>query len=167
MTIALVWAQDRTGAIGRRGAIPWSVPEDMAHFREVTGTGAVIMGRKTWESLPVRFRPLPGRRNIVLTRSSEYTADGAEVISDLEAALDLVGRVAAVIGGGEIYQAALPHAHQLLVTEIGMLVDNADAFAPHVDPDTWEVAEATDWLLSRTGTHYRFVEYRRIDHSTR
>ncbi len=167
MTIALVWAQDRTGAIGRRGAIPWSVPEDMAHFREVTGTGAVIMGRKTWESLPATFRPLPGRRNIVLTRSSGYAADGAEVTGDLESALELVGRVAAVIGGGEIYTAALTHAHQLLVTEIDMLVDSADAFAPAVDPDTWEQVAASDWLRSRTGTLYRFLEYRRIDYSSR
>lgn len=162
MDIALVWAQDRVGAIGRRGAIPWSVPEDMAHFREATGTGAVIMGRKTWESLPVRFRPLPGRRNIVLTRSATYAADGAEVSGDLASALDLVGGVASVIGGGEIYSAAMEHATRLRVTEIGMLVDGADAFAPAVDPGTWEEAAATDWQRSRTGTLYRFLEYRRI-----
>lgn len=165
MTITLVWAQDRVGAIGKRGAIPWSVPEDMAHFREVTGDGAVIMGRKTWESLPERFRPLPGRRNVVLTRAEGYTADGAEVVGDLDAALDLVGRVAAVIGGGEIYAAALAHAHSLMVTEIEMLVDGADAFAPPVDLGAWEQVEATDWRRSRTGTLYRFLEYRRIDFS--
>lgn len=167
MTIALVWAQDRVGAIGRRGAIPWNVPEDMAHFREVTGQGAVIMGRKTWESLPERFRPLPGRRNVVLTRASGYAADGAEVMDDLEAALDLVGRVASVIGGGEIYRAAMTHATALLVTEISALVDGADAFAPEVDPDTWEAVESSEWQRSRTGTLYRFVEYRRIDYRGR
>ncbi|UQE73365.1 MULTISPECIES: dihydrofolate reductase [unclassified Gordonia (in: high G+C Gram-positive bacteria)] len=167
MDITLVWAQDRAGAIGRRGAIPWRVPEDMAHFREVTGTGAVIMGRKTWESLPERFRPLPGRRNIVLTRSGAFTADGAEVATDLEAALELVGRVAAVIGGGEIYRAAMAHATRLHVTEIGMLVDSADAFAPEVDLDTWEQARVSDWRHSRTGTLYRFLEYRRIDYTAR
>ncbi|MFZ2511560.1 MAG: dihydrofolate reductase [Gordonia sp. (in: high G+C Gram-positive bacteria)] len=167
MTIALVWAQDRTGAIGRQGAIPWNVPEDMAHFREVTGVGAVIMGRKTWESLPTAFRPLPGRRNIVLTRSAGYGADGAEVVGDLESALALVGRVAAVVGGGEIYAAALAHAHQLVVTEIDMLVDGADAFAPPVDPDIWEAVRPADWLRSRTGTRYRFLEYRRIDYRAR
>lgn len=167
MNIALVWAQDRVGAIGRRGAIPWSVPEDMAHFREVTGTGAVVMGRKTWESLPERFRPLPGRRNVVLTRAPGYVADGAEVVGELTAALDLVDRVASVIGGGEIYGAALEHAHTLLVTEVDILVDGADAFAPPVDPDTWEAVETSEWLRSRTGTLYRFLEYRRIDHSRR
>lgn len=167
MTIALVWAQDRTGAIGRDGAIPWHVPEDMARFRQVTGTGAVIMGRKTWESLPAAFRPLPGRRNIVLTRSAGYAADGAEVTGDLESALDLVGRVAAVIGGSEIYTAALVHAHRLLVTEIDMLVDSADAFAPPVDPEIWEETDASDWLRSRTGTLYRFLDYRRIDYRVR
>lgn len=162
MDIALVWAQDRVGAIGRRGGIPWSVPEDMAHFKEATGTGAVIMGRKTWESLPERFRPLPGRRNIVLTRSADYAAVGAEVLRDLRAALDLVGGVASVIGGGEIYSAAMEHATRLRVTEIGVLVDGADAFAPAVDLATWEQATATDWQRSRNGTLYRFVDYRRI-----
>lgn len=167
MSITLVWAQDRAGAIGRRGTIPWRVPEDMAHFREVTGAGAVIMGRKTWESLPERFRPLPGRRNVVLTRAAQYDASGAEVISDLEQALDLVDRVAAVIGGAEIYQAAMDHATRLVVTEIGMLVDSADTFAPPIDLDTWEEAAATQWQHSTTGTTYRFVEYRRIDYSRR
>lgn len=166
MDVVLIWAQDRAGAIGRRGTIPWTVPEDLAHFREVTGDGAVIMGRKTWDSLPDRFRPLPGRRNIVLTRSGSFTADGAETAPDLDAALDLVGRVAAVIGGGEIYRAALRHASRLHVTEIGMLVTGADAFAPEIDLDTWEQASATDWQHSRTGTLYRFLEYRRIDYGT-
>lgn len=167
MTVVLVWAQDRVGAIGRGGAIPWNVPEDLRHFREVTGDGAVIMGRKTWESLPERFRPLPGRRNVVLTRAPAYTADGAEVTDSLETALDLVGRVAAVIGGGEIYRTAMAHAGVLHVTEISALVDGADAFAPEVDPDTWEAVTTTQWHRSRTGTLYRFVEYRRIDYRRR
>ncbi|MFT3714983.1 MAG: dihydrofolate reductase [Gordonia sp. (in: high G+C Gram-positive bacteria)] len=161
MTIALVWAQDRVGAIGRDNTIPWHVPEDMARFKEVTGGGTVIMGRKTWESLPENFRPLPGRRNIVLTRSAGFTADGAEVATSLEDALDLVGRVAAIIGGSQIYTAAMEHATQLRVTEIDMLVDGADAFAPVIDPESWEAADVTDWQYSRTGTLYRFIDYRR------
>ncbi|MFM9376275.1 dihydrofolate reductase [Gordonia sp. VNK21] len=167
MSIVLVWAQDRVGAIGRAGTIPWSVPEDMARFKELTGTGAVIMGRKTWESLPARFRPLPQRRNIVLTRAAGYWAEGAEVAAGLEAALELTGRVAAVIGGSEIYTAALEHADELRVTEIDVLVDAADAFAPPIDLDRWEAHQVGQWQYSRTGTLYRFVDYRRIDYRNR
>ena len=157
--ISLIWAQDRVGAIGRENTIPWRVPEDMARFREVTGTGSVVMGRKTWESLPERFRPLPGRRNIVLTRSADYRAEGAEVVHTLTDALELGGADATVIGGGEIYFAAMEHATHLRVTEIDVLVTGADAFAPVVDENRWDVANSGEWLLSSTGTHYRFVDY--------
>lgn len=167
MTIALVWAQDRVGAIGRAGTIPWQVPEDMARFKEITGDGAVIMGRKTWESLPERFRPLPGRRNIVLTRAAGYRADGAEVTDGLEAALALTGHLAAIIGGGEIYSAAMELATDLRITEIDVLVDGADAFAPAIDLERWEAHQVGEWQYSRTGTLYRFVDYRRIDYTGR
>ncbi|GEE02538.1 dihydrofolate reductase [Gordonia spumicola] len=161
MAIALVWAQDRVGAIGRANTIPWRVPEDMARFKELTGDGAVVMGRKTWESLPEKFRPLPGRRNVVITRSASYDAPGAEVVAGLDAALDLVGGVATVMGGGEIYAAAMTHATELRITEIDLLVEGADAFAPEIDPAVWEASSTGDWLYSRTGTLYRFVDYRR------
>ncbi|EGD54062.1 dihydrofolate reductase [Gordonia neofelifaecis] len=159
MTITLVWAQDRAGAIGRGGTIPWRVPEDMRRFKELTGGGTVIMGRKTWESLPASVRPLPGRRNIVVTRAVGYRAEGADVVNGLDAALDAAGHVAAVIGGGEIYAAVMDRATSLRVTEIDVLVDGADAFAPAVDPDRWESAETGEWLYSSTGTLYRFVDY--------
>lgn len=161
MTITLVWAQDRAGAIGRAGAIPWRVPEDMRRFKEITGGSTVIMGRKTWESLPTAVRPLPGRRNIVITRARDYRADGAEIVAGLEAALDAAGGAAAVIGGGEIYAAAIDRATHLRVTEIDVLVDGADAFAPVVDPDRWESVTVGEWLYSSTGTLYRFIDYRR------
>ncbi|WFN94456.1 dihydrofolate reductase [Gordonia sihwensis] len=161
MTITLVWAQDRAGAIGRAGAIPWRVPEDMRRFKEITGGSTVIMGRKTWESLPAAVRPLPGRRNIVITRARDYRADGAEIVAGLEAALDAAGEAAAVIGGGEIYAAAIDRATHLRVTEIDVLVDGADAFAPVVDPDRWESVTVGEWLYSSTGTLYRFIDYRR------
>ncbi|AUH69245.1 dihydrofolate reductase [Gordonia sp. PS3] len=161
MTITLVWAQDRAGAIGRAGVIPWRVPEDMRRFKEITGGSTVIMGRKTWESLPTAVRPLPGRRNIVITRARDYRADGAEIVAGLEAALDAAGEAAAVIGGGEIYAAAIDRATHLRVTEIDVLVDGADAFAPVVDPDRWESVTVGEWLYSSTGTLYRFIDYRR------
>ena len=160
MTISLVWAQDRAGAIGKAGAIPWRVPEDMARFKELTGTGAVVMGRRTWDSLPGRFRPLPGRRNVVISRTVGYRAEGAEVVDGLQAALDLVGGVASVIGGGEIYAAAMEAATVLRVTEVDVLVSGADAFAPPVDAGVWEATEG-QWQYSSTGTLYRFVDYRR------
>ncbi|MBM7367650.1 dihydrofolate reductase [Gordonia hydrophobica] len=159
MSIELVWAQDRVGAIGKAGAIPWRVPEDMKRFKELTGAGAVIMGRKTWESLPAAFRPLPGRRNIVITRSADFVADGADVADGLDAALAIAGHAAAVIGGGEIYTLAMDRATHLRVTEIDVLVDGADAFAPEVNSDQWLVESEGEWLYSSTGTLYRFVDY--------
>ncbi|MGX7694334.1 MULTISPECIES: dihydrofolate reductase [Gordonia] len=156
--ITLIWAQDRVGAIGRDNTIPWRVPEDMARFREVTGSHAVVMGRKTWESLPERFRPLPGRRNIVITRSQTYRPEGAEVVHTVTEALQLAGSDAVVMGGGEIYTAAMDHATHLRVTEIDMLVTGADAFAPVID-ERWHTTTETDWAQSSTGTFYRFVDY--------
>lgn len=158
-TITLIWAQDRAGAIGRANTIPWRVPEDMARFREITGGQPVVMGRKTWESLPARFRPLPGRRNVVITRSASYVADGAEVVNGLAEALELVGEAAVVIGGGQIYTAAIDVATHLRVTEIDMLVEGADAFAPEIDPYAWDSADNGEWLSSSGGVRYRFIDY--------
>ncbi|WP_082399522.1 dihydrofolate reductase [Gordonia phthalatica] len=159
MRIELVWAQDRVGAIGKAGTIPWRVPEDMKRFKELTGTGVVIMGRKTWESLPTSFRPLPGRRNIVITRATDYMADGAEVTDGFDAALALAGGTAVVIGGGEIYLLAMERATHLRVTEIDVLVEGADAFAPEVDLERWVAESEGEWRYSSTGTLYRFVDY--------
>lgn len=157
--LTLIWAQDRVGAIGRENTIPWRVPEDMARFRDITGTNAVVMGRKTWESLPTRFRPLPGRRNIVVTRSVEFEAPGAEVVHTVAGALALAGADAVVMGGSEIYAAAIDQAATLHVTEIDVLVTGADAFAPPIDELQWRATVSGEWLRSSNGTHYRFVEY--------
>jgi dihydrofolate reductase len=114
--ITLVVAAARNGAIGRNGAIPWRLPEDLKRFKALTLGHAVVMGRKTWESLPARNRPLPGRRNIVVTRDAGWRADGAETAS-LEVALQGAGDIF-VIGGGEIYRAALPLADRIELTEV-------------------------------------------------
>ncbi|GAC70852.1 dihydrofolate reductase [Gordonia soli] len=159
--IELVWAQDRNRAIGKGNTIPWRVPEDMRHFREVTGDSPVIMGRRTWDSLPVRFRPLPGRHNIVVSRDAALTLDGADVVGSVEAALDHDAPRLAVIGGGQIYTAALPFATAVRLTEIDIAVDAPDAFAPVIDPAEWPVTEAGEWLTSRAGPRYRFVDHRR------
>lgn len=159
MTIALVAAVARGGVIGRDGGLPWRLPEDMAHFREVTMGNPVVMGRKTWDSLPDRFRPLPGRRNVVVTRNPAWSAEGAERAGSLEEALALVegSERVSVIGGGEIFASALPLADELRLTEIDLDVDG-DAFFPE-----WEgfVETAREEHVGENGTAFAFVTYRR------
>jgi dihydrofolate reductase len=126
-TIVLVAAVARNGVIGRAGGLAWNIPEDMAHFKAVTAGGTVIMGRSTWESIPQRFRPLPGRRNIVLSRQPGFTVPGAEVAATVEAGLAMALKsptdapspsTVFIIGGAQVYAAALPLAHRLELTEI-------------------------------------------------
>ncbi|MBS9534756.1 dihydrofolate reductase [Mycobacterium sp. M1] len=156
--VGLIWAQSTSGIIGRDGDIPWRLPEDQARFKQLTLGHAVVMGRLTWESLPASVRPLPGRDNIVLTRNGDYRADGATVVTTLDAAL--TGETW-VIGGGQIYAQALPRATRCEVTEIDVDLPprDGDTPAPALD-DTWQ-RTAGDWLTSRTGLRYRFVSYRR------
>src|SRR5690606_2049330 len=120
MKLGLVYARARNGVIGKDGVLPWHLPEDLAHFRKVTMGAPVIMGRKTWASLPERFRPLPGRRNIVVTRQAGWSAPGAETAHSLEQAVALceADAHAWVIGGAEIYRQALPLAQVAEVTEL-------------------------------------------------
>nr|WP_216851813.1 dihydrofolate reductase [Herbiconiux sp. VKM Ac-2851] len=160
----MIWAEARGGVIGDGGGIPWHVPEDMAHFRELTAGSTVVMGRKTWDSLPERFRPLPGRRNIVVTRQDNWTSAGAERAESVQSAVDTGGGSADdvwVIGGGEIYRQAVSLADRLEVTEIDLEVDG-DTRAPAIDGAVWEQNATTEaWQESRTGIRYRFVTYLR------
>ena len=128
--IGLVWAQTPAGVIGDAGTIPWHVPEDLAHFREVTSGATVVMGRATWQSLPERFRPLPGRRNVVLSRDAAFEAPGATVRDDLDAALAAAPDVW-VIGGGAVYAATIGRADRLEVTVVDLEVPG-DTTAPVV-----------------------------------
>ncbi|MEU5840620.1 dihydrofolate reductase [Rhodococcus sp. NPDC047139] len=157
--VTLVWAQARGGVIGRDNTIPWHIPEDLAFFKDATMGKPVIMGRLTWDSLPPRFRPLPGRRNIVVTRNAEWSAEGAETAASLDDALALSrhGDVV-VIGGGQIYAQAMPFATRLLVTEVDLDVDG-DATAPPIGPE-W-AAEAGEWQTSAKGIRFRWVRYTR------
>lgn len=150
----LIWAQANSRVIGRGNDIPWQLPEDMARFKELTLGQTVVMGRLTWESLPARFRPLPGRRNIVVSRDGGYVADGAEVVTSLPAEVD-----GWVIGGAQLYALTLPSATQCEVTEIDVDVPDGDAFAPTLD-DSWTVTQG-EWLTSKTGLRYRFCSYQR------
>lgn len=164
MTLGLVWAQARGGVIGRDGAMPWHLPEDLARFRRLTTGHPVLMGRATWDALPDRFRPLPGRENLVLTRTAGWSAPGATVVHDVDAARRLLaGRDAWVIGGGQVYAALVDEADRLEITEIDLDVAG-DAVAPPVDPDVWTtdvVDPAEGWRTSTTGLRYRYVTMRR------
>lgn len=159
MKVALVAAVARGGVIGRDGELPWHFPEDMAHFREVTMGYPVVMGRKTWESLPERFRPLPGRRNVVVTRNPTWSGEGAERAGSLEEALAIVEGAArvSIIGGGELFAAALPFADELILTEIDLEVDG-DTFFP-----TWSgfVETTRTEHVAEDGTAFAFVTYAR------
>ena len=132
--LSLIAAVARNGAIGKDNRLLWHQPEDQKHFRRVTLGHPVIMGRKTWDSLPARFRPLPGRRNVVITRSATWRADGAEAVASIEAALSLLAGAdkAFVIGGAEIYALALPLADELVLTEIDADLAG-DTFFPNWD----------------------------------
>ena len=157
MTLALIWAQAHERVIGAGGVMPWHLPEDLRHFRELTDGDPVVMGRRTWDSLPERFRPLPGRTNIVVTRQADWSADGVHVAHSLEAALEIAaGRTTWVIGGAELYRQALPLADVVEITEIDLAVDG-DTWAPVLDA-AW-TAEAAPWETSANGMRYRFVRY--------
>ncbi|MEV6441274.1 dihydrofolate reductase [Amycolatopsis sp. NPDC051716] len=150
--IGLVWAQAANGVIGRDGGLPWHLPEDLRHFKELTAGAAVLMGRRTWVSLPPRFRPLPGRRNLVLSATPQ---EGAETFADLPSALAAVPGDLWVIGGAAVYRAALPIADRVVVTELRESFDG-DTYAPEVGRPA---DSAGEWLTSSTGLHYRFLTW--------
>lgn len=162
MTVGLVWAEADGGVIGEGGGMPWHVPEDLAHFRDVTMGSPVIMGRRTWESFPARFRPLPGRRNIVVTRNEHWSADGAERAASLEAALEVAGEGTVwVIGGGALLAEAMSRADVLEVTELDLAVAG-DTFAPARDGFHVVASDPVEgWHLSRSGIRYRFLRLER------
>ncbi len=150
MTVGrLIWAQSTSGVIGRDGGIPWRLPEDQARFKELTMGRTVVMGRLTWESLPEKVRPLPGRKNVVLTRQADYMADGAHVVPILQDAL--TDDITWVIGGEQIYSLALPIATRCEVTEVEIDLprEDGDAVAPVLD-EAWVGTEG-EWLTSSSG----------------
>ena len=158
MSLGLVWAQSTSGVIGRDGGIPWRLPEDQARFKELTMGHTVVMGRLTWESLPAKVRPLPGRRNVVVTRQADYAADGADVVTTIE---DVLTDESWVIGGAQIYALALPIAKRCEVTEVEIDLprQDADAVAPVLD-ETW-IGTTGEWLTSSSGLRYRLHSYQR------
>jgi dihydrofolate reductase len=161
VTVSLIWAQARDGVIGADGALPWHLPEDLKLFRERTTGSAVVMGRRTWESLPDRFRPLPGRINVVLTSDPGWAADGAQRAGSVDEVLEGNESVW-VIGGGAVYAAFLPHADRLVVTDVDLLVEG-DTWAPALGSDWRRVARtpAEGWSTSSSGLRYAVSEYAR------
>ncbi|WP_347754057.1 dihydrofolate reductase [Agrococcus sp. ProA11] len=184
----MIWAQARGGVIGEAGDMPWRLPEDMARFKAITSGHPVVMGRRTWESFPERFRPLPGRDNIVITSNPDFVAPGARVVGSLEEALAAARALLDdpddeiwVIGGGRVYRDALPAADRLEITDID-LDASGDTIAPDpAAPDSaasdtdarnaslrgapWrEIARdpATGWHVSRTGLRYAYRTLERV-----
>ena len=175
--VGMIWAQARGGVIGAGGTMPWHLPEDLKHFKRTTSGAPVVMGRRTWESFPPRFRPLPGRTNIVVTRDDDYVADGALRAASLDEGLDLARAELArrdaassdqapgtlwVLGGGTIYAAAMDMADLLVVTEIDLEVDG-DTLAPRI-PEDFTLAgadPAEGWHEGAGGLRSRILTYRR------
>ncbi|WP_446719745.1 dihydrofolate reductase [Isoptericola sp. F-RaC21] len=171
----MIWAQARDAAgrpvIGAGGAIPWRIPEDFAHFKATTAGHPVVMGRRTWESLP--RRPLPGRTNVVVTRRPGWSDDGAVAAASLGDAVALAaaapgGDEVWVMGGGDVYAATLALADRLVVTEVDLEVEG-DAFAPVVERATWEVVDDGAWATSSGpgGLRHRVLTYARAPRPAR
>ena len=163
--VGMIWAQTTNGVIGRDGGMPWHLPEDLAHFKRTTLNHPVIMGRKTWESFPDKYRPLPGRTNIVISRRPEMrdqlVAEGAVVVDSVE---DAMSEAAAspggdeiwVLGGGEIFNLTTQHSNAASVTVIDMETDG-DTYAPQLGPG-WKldgVSPTEGWSTAANGTRYR------------
>ncbi|HUR90057.1 MAG TPA: dihydrofolate reductase [Ramlibacter sp.] len=158
MKVGLVYARAANGVIGKEGVLPWHLPEDLAHFKHVTMGAPVLMGRKTWESLPPRFRPLPGRRNVVITRNENWSAEGAHRASSLDAALALCADQPTVwvIGGAQVFAEAMEVADVAEVTEIDRDFDG-DVILPPLGA-AWTEAKR-ERHRSSAGFDYSFVTY--------
>ncbi len=156
--ISIIVAITRNNAIGRGGDLLFHISEDLKQFKAVTMGHPIIMGRKTFESFP--NGALPGRRNIVITRQGDYNADGIEVVNSLQAAIDSIidTNEAFIIGGGEIYNQALPLCSRLYLTEIDSEIADADTFFPKINRDEWEIIGQSDIKQDpRSGVQFRFT----------
>ncbi|MFO1328684.1 MAG: dihydrofolate reductase [Rubrivivax sp.] len=161
--MSLVAAVASNGVIGRDNDLVCRFPEDQRHFRAVTLGHPVLMGRRTWDSLPPRFRPLPGRRNLVLTRQPGWSADGAERVADIEEALSRCAGAErlCVIGGAEVYAQALPHADELDLTEIEREIEGDVRFPDWPRARFVEVSRERHRAAAPHDFDFSFVTYRR------
>ena len=156
----LIYARAANGVIGNHNTLPWHLPEDLAHFKRTTLGCPVIMGRKTWDSLPPKFRPLPGRRNIVITRQEKWNEIGAYPAQNMQEALQLCEQSSDVwvIGGAQLYALAEPLASTAVVTEIDKDFEG-NAFAPTLGPAWKETARERH--IAASGLPFSFVTYTR------
>jgi dihydrofolate reductase len=157
MPLTLIVAYDRTRGIGINNTLPWHLPEDLAYFKCVTSGHPIIMGRKTFDSIG---RPLPNRRNIVITRNAEWAQPGVEMAASLEEAVRLGGDDAFIIGGAEIFVQALPLAQRLLVTEVHGDF-HCDTFFPAIDAAQWKETTRQPQHSEKSGIDFAFVAYER------
>jgi dihydrofolate reductase len=157
--ISLVVARAANGTIGRDGGLPWHLPSDMRHFRELTIGHTVLMGRNTFESIPPKFRPLPQRRNLVLSSDVELELPGAEVFHDLSTALAACGGECFVIGGGTVYEETLELAERVYATEIDAEIEG-DAFFPEMTPTDWRCVGRGEPIVENE-LAFAFAEYER------
>lgn len=156
--IIIIVAVAKNGVIGKDNQLLWNIPEDMAHFKALTQGHAVLMGRKTWESLPERFRPLPGRRNIVITRQTDYAAPGAVRAASMEAGIAAAhdAEKLFIIGGAEIYAQAMALADTLEITEVD-LEPTGDAWFPRISASGWQESNRIEFKSANTNG--AFVKY--------
>ncbi|NEX61673.1 dihydrofolate reductase [Noviherbaspirillum galbum] len=157
--LTAVVAMDLNGGIGIDNKLPWRLPEDMAHFKRTTIGHPVIMGRKTFDSIG---KPLPNRRNIVVTRNAGWTREGVEVAHSVEEAVALVGDTpSCLIGGEQIFREAMPITQRLVVTEIGRAFD-CDVFFPKIEPGEWKEVTREKYHSDLNGFDYAFVTLERV-----
>jgi dihydrofolate reductase len=151
------------GEIGFGGDMPWHIPEDLRHFRQLTVGHPVIMGRATWLSLP--RRPLPGRRNIVLSRDPGFRAEGAETAASVEEAIAMCPppEIPYIIGGGKVYEAAMPWLTRIDLTRVEARFPEADTFFPELQEQHWIMTGASETLVSSCGLSFRFETYESSD----
>ncbi|MBI1773068.1 MAG: dihydrofolate reductase [Burkholderiales bacterium] len=158
-SLSIIVATDSKLGIGVDNKLPWRLPEDLAHFKRTTSGHAIIMGRKTFESIG---RPLPNRRNIVVTRNHEWQHAGVETVTSLDAARDLLNEeLAFIIGGAEIYQQSMDLARELIVTEIQQEFA-CDTFFPAINPLLWKETGREKHYSEANNLHFAFVTYKKI-----
>ena len=166
MIVSLIAALSENRVIGKNNDLPWRLPDDMKYFMETTSGHYVIMGRKNYQSLPEKFRPLPNRTNIVITRSSDFSAPGCQVVHTLVDALEIARQANQkeifIIGGAEIYALSLPHAHRLYLTEIKAEVAG-DTYFPNVNLTEWkELSRSQHSTDNKHPFAFDFVIYEKI-----
>ena len=162
MKISIVVAVSDNNAIGAGGNLLWRLPKDMEYFKKITLGHHVLMGRKTWDSIPQKFRPLPGRTNIIITRQKDFKAEGAVTVKSLEEGIELAKKAGEtelmVIGGGEIYKQVFPQTDRVYLTKVHATFIDADTFSPDILDNHWKVVSTEEhWADEKHKHHFEFV----------